>query len=223
MKQCLLTLVCAMLGALTTRAEPVIDINGGSISRVYSYQPFDGGFIRSPVTETDDLTLNGSFGDLDFSIRLLNMTDSLVPYGPTFTDHITASAILCTPLLCGPDAVLGNVDLVVQAYLGMGFTPYPGPSRYTGGFSASGSFSGPGINLPLGGIGATTLWLVPLWEPDICPSCFSYGRGAVRYDFAPIPEPAVMFTTGAGLLALMLWSRRRISVRRHCQFVVDDH
>jgi len=81
----------------------------------------------------------------------------------------------------------------------------PGPTNYTGLFSATGSFSAPGIAIPLIGAGTTTLNLQQIWDPD--PGFYYYAPALIKYDFVPVPEPALMIPTGLGLLALvLLWS-----------------
>jgi len=201
MKPCVMALALGALGVLTIQATPVTEITGGTISRSYSY-------IGSSPSETDSLTLNGSSGGVDFRILLLNMADSFPPYyGVTaFTDHVSASVILLMNCPGSCDPTPGSLDLDVTSFLSNAVGPYPGPNSSSGLFSTSGSFTAPGINILLTGVGTTNLGLTTLFDPD--PGFFFYGPSFFQYTFVPAPEPAVMVSTGLGLLALILARRR---------------
>jgi hypothetical protein len=211
-----LTLGLGVLGALTMRAGPVTDISSGDITRDYVYYSYS----HAPG-ESDSLTLSGSTGGVDFSISsFVNMTPAMPLFDSTFTDQITAETQLCMP-----SCVLGTLTLDVQATLN-GFSypycafPIPstggchplGPSSFTGDFTATGSFlaNGPGgVDIPLDGVGTTTVAFTVLFDPT--GPDFFFAPGSVSYNFIAVPEPSVIFTTGLGLglLALTRWSRRR--------------
>ena len=191
MKPWVMALGLGALGVLTIQAEPVTEITGGSISRGYSF------LGHRFLGETDDLTLYGSTGGVDFSIQLTGiMTDSFPFYNPvtTFTDHVSAGVFLF--MNCpGCDPIPGSLSLDVQSFL-----------SGTGGiFSASGSFtafSGSPLSIPLTGGGTTRVGFYQFYDPD--PGYYYYDPAYVSYNFVPAPEPAVMISTGLGLLALLV-------------------
>ena len=200
MKPCLMALGLGAFGVLALRAEPVTEITGGSISR--SYSVLNHNFLG----ETDDLTLHFSTGGVDFSLFSVNMTDSFPPYYgvTTFTDHVSASVVL-SPTCPVCDPTFGAVNLDVTSYLNAALGPSNGPSGASGRFSASGSFTTSGITIPLIGGGTVHVGLQQFYDPD--PGYFYYDPSFFQYNFIPVPEPAVMISTGLGLLSLVLGRR----------------
>lgn len=201
MKLCIKALVLGVLGVLTIQAGPVTEITGGTMYRSYS----------GLVTEFDGLDLTGP----DFRMILGIMADSVPFYTSTpFTDHVSATVMYLPgwPNCPSCSPIFGTVDLDVTTYLSLPLGPYPGPDRSTGIFSATGTFTAPGVNIPLTGGGTTLVNLRPLFDPD--PGYTYYAPGLISYTFAPAPEPALAIPTGLGLLALIL--ARRASARIKC-------
>src|ERR1035438_2817157 len=85
--------------------------------------------------------------------------------------------------------------------------PLPQQTVFTGDFTATGSFSGyPGVDIPLDGVGTTTMTWTSLLDPTI--PAIEWVPASMSYNFIAVPEPSVIFTTGLGLvlLALTRWS-----------------
>ncbi len=204
MKPCVLTLILGALGALTAQAA---SLTAGEIHRIYVYS----GMVGPPVGEDDGGTIFGSTMDFDFKITLIDTANAYVPSsaGFHFTDHVVASASLFCITSCSVPggAAIGTVDLNLEATVSNYLYLYPGPSSFAGLFSAMGSFSGSGLDIPLTGGGTTTVNLALRYDLD--PGYYYYGPGSVQYQFIAIPEPTTIIPSALVLSALLLRFRRR--------------